>query len=723
MSEPAANLKENPTPGTPPEDTGKAEVVPGDKIDGEEGNAPNLQQPDPKTQKNPALSESSGKSFITVRDRYNIYYDRPIPSLDMPNALAFEVVNTKGSSLQLYALVCKPEMLPRISAMRTLKGNELENNLHMVDWGVAEWPPASRKCAIIIYARPLGGRAMDNLTSTMERIPAHQFSKLTIKPIADALRKLHSKGITHRALRPDNLYFMDKARTKIVLGDCCTSVPAHDQPVFLETIESGLCNPGARGSGTSTDDMYSFGVTLMILALGRNPLVGKSDDSVIDRKIKEGSYAALVGDERPPVSLIECLRGLVTDDPEQRWTVDSIDEWIDGKRMPPIQARAEVHSRRGFSFAGKEFYACRALAVEMHRHWSDAVKVITDGSLEIWLRRGLEADSLADSIATATKASLAMPGDQKASDDILMTRVLMLMDPNAPIRYQTFSCYIEGIGPDLAVAILQKKPVEHHVDFINKDLWKYWVDAQRKFVPENAQWEGLFKSLKNQLKDTNSGAGIERVAYELNEWMYCVSPLIAGQFVLEVKGMLPALDAVSKTANSKMWPMDRHIAAFLRARYAKGTATQIDAMNDSRSDRATSGMLSVLAIVQWRLGPDAVYGLASWVGGLMGPVINSYKNQQKRKEIEKQIPKLVRKGSLPELYNFLDNPEQRQRDAEDFEWAKAEYASAEEQIYGLQHGQNDPDGQVQKTGRQAGAVSAIMIMLLTYLITLIGAMF
>ena len=30
-----------------------------------------------------------GSNFITVRDRYSLYYDRPIPSLDMPTATAF----------------------------------------------------------------------------------------------------------------------------------------------------------------------------------------------------------------------------------------------------------------------------------------------------------------------------------------------------------------------------------------------------------------------------------------------------------------------------------------------------------------------------------------------------------------------------------------------------------------------------------------------------------
>jgi len=83
-------------------------------------------------------------------------------------------------------------------------------------------------------------------------------------------------------------------------------------------------------------------------------------------------------------------------------------------------------------------------------------------------------------------------------------------------------------------------------------------------------------------------------------------------------------------------------------------------------------------------------------------------NRNKRRELEKELPKLVRKGNLAELYNYLDNPEERQRDAEGFSWAKAEYASAEKQVYDLEHGQRqkrDPgiDGKQQIVHRKVSA--------------------
>jgi len=637
----------------------------------------------------------------------------------MPNALAYEVTDRAGGR-PLYALVCNPEMPPRISVMRILKGLEIPSIMHLVDWGVAEWPPAERKCVIVIYQRPLGGRVMASMSDSFKRVPDHLFARTIIKPLADGIAEMSQKGVAHRAIRPDNLYYLDEAKTKIVIGDCVTAVPGNDQPVAVESIESGMAIPAGRGSGTHADDMYAFGATLLMLALGRNPLHGVPDTEITRRKIQIGSYATLVNEERMPVALIECLRGLLVDDPEQRWQATNIDLWLNGKRMTPIQARAESQSQRPLRFADQEFHSIRPLSYCMYQNWSKAMSVIKDGALEIWIRRGIEDNELADALASAIKSTGALSGAGADTEDLIITRVLMLLDPRAPIRYRDFRVALEGFGKALAVTMLSKQKNQPFVDFINRDLWRHWIAAQVEQNSDTQKYEGVFRDLKNFLKDTNSGAGIERCLYELNEWQYCMSPLIDKQYIMEVKGILPALDSAAKNVNTKLWPVDRHISAFLRSRYAKGTGSQIDAMNDARPDRATIGMLSVLAIVQWRLGPEALHGLASWVGGLMGPVINSFQNRNKRKEIEKEIPRLVRKGNLAELYNYLDNPEERQKDVEGFTWAKAEYAAAEKQVYDLEHGQVDRQESAINFGRQTGAVGATIILAFTILVTMLG---
>jgi hypothetical protein len=584
----------------------------------------------------------------------------------------------------------------------------------MVDWGVAEWPPAERKCVIVIYYRPMGGRVMGSGAAPFKRIPDHLFAKNVIKPLSDALIELTSKGITHRAIRPDNLYYMDEARTRIVLGDCVTCVPAHDQPVSVEPIESGMATPAGRGAGNFHDDMYAFGATLLMLSVGRDTLQGVPAEEILRRKIQHGSYGTLAGEERAPVVILECLRGLLADDPDQRWKAENIDLWLAGKRLTPIQAKAEQQARRAIRIGDQEFNSIRPLSFALYTNWEKAASIITDGSLEIWLRRQFEQNNMADAVSLAIKNANAMPGQKGDAQDMLIARVLMILDPRSPIRLKNLSVNLDGYGPALAVAMLRKEQLAPYADFINKGLWRYYIAAQPKTGADHQQFEAVFKDLANFLKDPAMGAGIERCVYELNEWQFCMSPLISNQYVMEVKGVLPALDSVSKAVNTKMWPIDRHVAAFLRARYAKGTSVQLDSMNDQRPDRATIGMLSVLAIVQWRLGPEALYGLTSWVGGLMGPVINSYQNRDKRRDLEKEIPKFVRKGNLAELYNYLDNPEERQKDAEGFNWAKTEFAAADKQIFELEHGQGERQEGAVKMGRRAGMVVALIITALVY---------
>ena len=91
---------------------------------------------------------------------------------------------------------------------------------------------------------------------------------------------------------------------------------------------------------------------------------------------------------------------------------------------------------------------------------------------------GLELTDLADSIAATIKNSLAATGAQKDQLDLLIARVLMLLDPRAPIRFRDFCVHIEGFGTALAAAMLSKEKLQPFTDFINKELWRHWLGAQ-----------------------------------------------------------------------------------------------------------------------------------------------------------------------------------------------------------------------------------------------------
>jgi hypothetical protein len=131
------------------------------------------------------------------------------------------------------------------------------------------------------------------------------------------------------------------------------------------------------------------------------------------------------------------------------------------------------------------------------------------------------------------------------------------------------------------------------------------------------------------------------------------------------------------------------------------------------------GMLSLLAYIQWKLQVSALYGLSSWIGGLLGPAINTYHSRSKRREIEKKIPSLVRNGSLPELFDLIENSSDRKSDAKGFEEATMEYAQAESEIQEIIDTKEDRRLTADKNGRQTAAVVSVVIAMIVSSILLI----
>jgi hypothetical protein len=112
-------------------------------------------------------------------------------------------------------------------------------------------------------------------------------------------------------------------------------------------------------------------------------------------------------------------------------------------------------------------------------------------------------------------------------------------------------------------------------------------------------------------------------------------------------------------------------------------------------------------------------GLASWIGGLVTPVIHSFHSREKRRELEKEVPRLVRRGSVVEIYNLLDNPEARDKDFNEFNWAQAQYQAAEEEIKRIQSDDDERGQEADRMGKQTASVTGIVIGLVTVTVVII----
>ncbi|CAA7625705.1 hypothetical protein [Magnetospirillum sp. UT-4] len=649
-----------------------------------------------------------------LRDRFTIRSNQPLPDLFTPNAEAYVAEDKRDPNRSLYALICRPDLPPRVTVMRALKGVLSPGIVQLVEWGAMNWAPAGRQCMTVVYERPAGKRLMANLRSEFRRIDEYDIQRRVVEPMVSAIKELTSRGITHRAIRATNLFYMDGAGERLALGDCVSTPAGFDQPLVFETIESGMANPVARGSGTYSDDLYSLGVMLIFLFLGRNPVAHLDDEAILKQKIQQGSYGTLVGDERLPLALIELLRGLLCDDPDQRWDIESLDLWLSGRRLSPLQSRMEKRAARGFPFNGKEYFNCRELAQAMAKNWEAAIPPVLEGKLELWLRRAVEDKERAQVIADVVRMALTGTTDKKVAADLMLCKVLILLDPPAPIRYKGFNAMPDGFGSALAAVVAQKADNRLLVEIILRAVPSLWFEARKAYLPDNSLMEGNFKELKAYLGQTGMGFGLERCLYELNDALPCQSSLLGEDYVVELKELLPALNAAAaRRSDTKQVPVDRHIAAFMGARARSDIDRNLQGLSDPEPSKALMALLNLYAVFQYRLGPESLPNLTAWLGALAQPIVNSFHSRDRRKELDKELPKIIRRGSIVEIYNLLDNAEAKDKDVNEFAWAQAQYQAAEEEIKRVKTDSEERADEAERVGKQTAAMIGILIAFVT----------
>ena len=277
----------------------------------------------------------------------------------------------------------------------------------------------------------------------------------------------------------------------------------------------------------------------------------------------------------------------------------------------------------------------------------------------------------------------------------------------------------DGIGSALAALMAQRADPRLLVEMILREVPKLWFEGQHEYMPENSLMEVNFRELKAYLAQPGIGFGMERCLYETNDALPCQSPLLGEQYVVELRELLPALDSVATNREGKQSPCDRHIAAFMGARARSDIDRNLVAMNDSDPGRALMALINLFAVFQYRLGPESLPGLAGWIGAVAAPVIENYHSRERRKELEKEIPRLVRRGSIVEIYNLLDDTGARSKDQNDYVWAQAQYHAAEEEIKRIQGESDDRERIADRMGKQAAAVTGIVIGMVTVTIVVI----
>src|SRR3546814_2685822 len=112
-------------------------------------------------------------------------------------------------------------------------------------------------------------------------------------------------------------------------------------------------------------------------------------------------------------------------------------------RRPPRSTRADTLFPYTTLVRSIDHLSCRELAEGFSRHWDEALECLTDGSLDTWLRRSLGDEERTEAV---NQAKTVVSGFGTESDDRILARVCIALDPYGAIRYRDFRATIEGVG-------------------------------------------------------------------------------------------------------------------------------------------------------------------------------------------------------------------------------------------------------------------------------------
>ena len=665
--------------------------------------------------KKSSSSDAPGKvSFIGEQseNEYAISVDKPLSVFDSSSGKAYSTIirmSASFSSADHFTLLCKADASPRMALANLMRSQGNTGMMWPVDWGKVLWPEDNTEYLGLVFHAPSPKKLMDTLDHSFVPFNEEQIRQFIVT-ILPGLQHLAAAKQAHRAIRPTNIYYADVGARTLVLGECISSLPALNQPSIFEPIESAMCTPFGRGSGTIADDIFALGITALFMYLGQHPFHTKqrtAEEMATDffenksreflyNRIHHGTLFSLTSTIKLSVRMSSLLNGILEDDPKRRWNLEQLETWAGG-RNPQAPRPARINRSRDYlQFAGTNYFSLRSVLHGFTEYPHEAIDKLYTTEYDPWFNKRGREEGFDISVQKLFDPFRSSSSAQRLSADSHLARIAMLIDPAAPIRYKKTSLLPSGIpGAILPLIKLERETIIREI--VKSDLLTYWLQVNNQYLqqeeavslsetgksPERIYIEKISEMntlLKQFLNEPFFGSGIELALYTLNPDMACASVLFEKCYIRQLSEIIPHLER--KFERDKNFnPIDRHLAAFIIARGAVPAhwLKDIRMLDDEPTKFIT--MLRLLSYAQDNTASRfPAPHLSHWFGAQLERNIKFFESKSRKKKLMKKAERAMKEGSLKSILEVVDDESEKMKDKHDFSEAKTKYVTLEKRI-------------------------------------------
>ena len=584
-------------------------------------------------------------------------------------------------------------------------------------------PPVNNQAGWYVVCRAPPGPSV----ATLPRVWSESaLIDMVLRPFALILEELNGLGLTHRGIRPNNVFHGQpdgQLNRPLILGAAWAAPPAMHQPAQFETPYTALCHPAARGRGSIADDVYALGVLLVTLALGRVPMAGADERTIIAKKLELGDFNAIAGGERLPPMLTDLVRGMLAEDPEHR-PPPSLLRDPSSARGRKVAARPASRAQKGFVLGGMTVWNSRGLAMAMAIDPGAALAAIQAGTLMHWMRRSLGNSGLAVKLEELVRLHAPDLGaDTGPAAAALMMRAVMDIDAFMPLCWRGFAIFPEGLGPALAAA---SDPSEKGSDLSAKlreivanEVQGLWAVMRQEHTPP-APLRLEAKQRRAILEINGPAGGLPRLSYTLNPLIPCASPLLEGRWISNIQELVPALDSVAAAApNTDL--LDPQIAAFVGARSERWLDREVKALAiGTDNSELAFAQLRLLCEMQKRYFPAALKGLTAWIAARAQPLVERWNNRERRASVAEKLKTLTARGFLEPILQLLEDPPGHESDTEGLRIAIADLHRLDTELRVIAAGGKTRSAIALRIGQELAAGAGVAVIASTLILTALG---